>query len=178
MNETALTWLVFILAFGGMVIIHEFGHFIVARWCKVEVEEFGIGLPTPGAITYWISKGFLLLKSGKRVEIPQNFRLPVVWNDLVSHDVKITVDTVNNRFVMRTIEFVKLVENKQPPASPLKADHIYVDQSGTVIEPQDHAEQSVSREIVKVGKKDGEVELVDSVTEVHPGTRFTLPTTT
>jgi regulator of sigma E protease len=51
MNATILTWLIFILAFGGMVLIHEFGHFIVARLCKIEVEEFGIGLPTPGAIT-------------------------------------------------------------------------------------------------------------------------------
>ena len=40
-----------------MVLIHEFGHFIVARLCKVEVEEFGIGLPTPGAITLFTWKG-------------------------------------------------------------------------------------------------------------------------
>lgn len=57
MNETVLTWLVFILAFGGMVILHEFGHFIVARLCGIEVEEFGIGLPTPGAITLFTWKG-------------------------------------------------------------------------------------------------------------------------
>jgi regulator of sigma E protease len=57
MNETLLTWLVFILAFGGMVLIHEFGHFIVARLCKIEVEEFGIGLPTPGAITLFTWQG-------------------------------------------------------------------------------------------------------------------------
>src|SRR5215207_3632009 len=57
MNETLLTWLVFILAFGGMVIIHEFGHFIVARLCNIEVEEFGIGLPTPGAITLFTWQG-------------------------------------------------------------------------------------------------------------------------
>lgn len=57
MNETILTWLIFILAFGGMVLIHEFGHFIVARWCKIEVEEFGIGLPTPGALTLFTWQG-------------------------------------------------------------------------------------------------------------------------
>ena len=57
MNETILTWLIFILAFGGMVLIHEFGHFIVARLCKIEVEEFGIGLPTPGAITLFTWQG-------------------------------------------------------------------------------------------------------------------------
>src|SRR5262245_24934911 len=57
MNETILTWFVFILAFGGMVLVHEFGHFIVARLCKIEVEEFGIGLPTPGALTLFTWQG-------------------------------------------------------------------------------------------------------------------------
>ncbi len=57
MNETAITWIVFILAFGGMVLVHEFGHFIVARLCGIEVEEFGIGLPTPGALTLFTWKG-------------------------------------------------------------------------------------------------------------------------
>lgn len=57
MNEASLTLLIFILAFGGMVIIHEFGHFIVARLCKIEVEEFGIGLPTPGALTLFKWQG-------------------------------------------------------------------------------------------------------------------------
>jgi len=57
MNETALTWIVFILAFGGLVLIHELGHFIAARLCKIEVEEFGFGLPTPGAITLFKWQG-------------------------------------------------------------------------------------------------------------------------
>jgi regulator of sigma E protease len=57
MNETILIWPVFILAFGGMVLIHEFGHFIVARLCRIEVEEFGIGLPTPGALTLFTWQG-------------------------------------------------------------------------------------------------------------------------
>ena len=57
MNETLLTWLIFILAFGGMVLIHEFGHFIAARLCGIEVEEFGIGLPTPGALTLFTWRG-------------------------------------------------------------------------------------------------------------------------
>ena len=97
MNETILTWLIFILAFGGMVLIHEFGHYIAARLCKIEVEEFGIGLPTPGALTLWINKGFLLLKSGKRIEIPYNFRFPLNWNYLLERQVKIMVEEVKDR---------------------------------------------------------------------------------
>lgn len=51
------TIIIFVLAFCGMVIIHEFGHFIAARLCNIEVEEFGIGLPTPGAIKLFTWKG-------------------------------------------------------------------------------------------------------------------------
>lgn len=57
MNVTILGLIIFILAFGGMVLIHEFGHFIAARLCKIEVDEFGIGLPTPGAITMFTWQG-------------------------------------------------------------------------------------------------------------------------
>ena len=35
----------FILAFGVMLFLHEFGHFIVSKAFGIEVEEFGIGLP-------------------------------------------------------------------------------------------------------------------------------------
>lgn len=38
--------LIFILALGGMIFVHELGHFIAARWAKIEVEEFGFGLPS------------------------------------------------------------------------------------------------------------------------------------
>ena len=34
-----------------LVVIHEFGHFIVARRAGVRVHEFGIGFP-PRALTY------------------------------------------------------------------------------------------------------------------------------
>ena len=35
--------LIFIFVLGILVIIHEYGHFIVARWCGVRVEKFSIG---------------------------------------------------------------------------------------------------------------------------------------
>ena len=36
--------LVAVLAFGLIIFIHEFGHFIVARMCGVQVNEFAIGM--------------------------------------------------------------------------------------------------------------------------------------
>jgi len=35
----------FILGLAALIILHEIGHFLVARLLKVEVEEFGIGFP-------------------------------------------------------------------------------------------------------------------------------------
>lgn len=46
----------FILALMALIIIHEFGHFIACRLFKVDVEEFGIGLP-PRALTLFKRKG-------------------------------------------------------------------------------------------------------------------------
>lgn len=43
--STAFSILEFILAFGVLVFLHEFGHFIVARLSHIEVEEFGFGYP-------------------------------------------------------------------------------------------------------------------------------------
>ena len=44
-GSTALTILEFILAFGALILLHEFGHYIFARFSKIQVEEFGIGYP-------------------------------------------------------------------------------------------------------------------------------------
>lgn len=38
--------IIFIFALGGMIFVHELGHFIAARWAGIEVEEFGFGLPS------------------------------------------------------------------------------------------------------------------------------------
>lgn len=56
MTITILSGLVFLAVFAGVVFIHEFGHFIVARLCGVEVEEFGFGLP-PRILTMFHWKG-------------------------------------------------------------------------------------------------------------------------
>lgn len=47
-----------ILLFIGLVVVHEFGHFLAARCNGVEVEEFGIGFP-PRAWKRKTKKGFI-----------------------------------------------------------------------------------------------------------------------
>lgn len=57
MQSGFLTLVVFLLALSGMIIIHEFGHFIAARLVGIEVEEFGIGLPSYKLATLFKWKG-------------------------------------------------------------------------------------------------------------------------
>jgi regulator of sigma E protease len=45
MNTTILGGIIFVAVFGGIILLHEFGHFIVAKLLHIGVEEFGIGFP-------------------------------------------------------------------------------------------------------------------------------------
>lgn len=175
MNETVLTWVVFILAFGGMVLIHEFGHYIVARLCGIEVEEFGVGLPTPGALTLWTNKGYLILKDGRRVDIPNNFPLPLNSSELIGRQVKITVDKIDEKWVLRTFE-VTLEEPAKASSgrSALEMQGVYVDQDGNVVDAPQSTPQASPVKVLKAGKKPGEMAMDVILAEVHPGTRFTL----
>src|SRR5258706_5599839 len=38
-------WLADIPIFGLLVLVHEFGHFITAKWAGIRVEEFALGFP-------------------------------------------------------------------------------------------------------------------------------------
>lgn len=48
--------LIFILVLVILIVVHEFGHFVVAKLAKMRVEEFGIGYP-PRALTYYRKDG-------------------------------------------------------------------------------------------------------------------------
>jgi regulator of sigma E protease len=52
-----VTLIIFLLALGGMIFVHELGHFIAARWAGIEVEEFGIGLPSYKLATLFTWQG-------------------------------------------------------------------------------------------------------------------------
>jgi len=47
-----------LILFVGLVVVHEFGHFIMARRGGVEVEEFGLGFP-PRLLKWSTKKGWL-----------------------------------------------------------------------------------------------------------------------
>jgi len=139
------TLIIFMLAFASMVIIHEFGHYIAAIACGIEVEEFAIGLlPIPPGLTYWIRKGWLLLKDGRRVEIPRNFRISSNWNNLVNGEGTFTVDQVDDRLILRSIE-------------------------ATVTDQYTGAKVQLMG-----GNSIGSQRFNAAVAEVHPGTRFAI----
>ena len=52
-----VTLIVFLFVLGGMIFVHEFGHFLAARWAGIEVEEFGFGLPSYKIATLFTWKG-------------------------------------------------------------------------------------------------------------------------
>ena len=56
MNTGFLGGLVFVLVFGGMILVHELGHFTAARLLRIDVEEFGFGIP-PRMLTLFTWKG-------------------------------------------------------------------------------------------------------------------------
>src|SRR3989344_8015069 len=41
----AMGILVFILVIVALIVVHEFGHFVVAKWARMRVDEFGLGYP-------------------------------------------------------------------------------------------------------------------------------------
>lgn len=42
--QTILTILITVLMFGVLIFIHELGHFLTARWAKVKINEFALGM--------------------------------------------------------------------------------------------------------------------------------------
>jgi len=54
---TIQTIIEFIVALVALIILHEFGHFLACRLFRVEVEEFGLGLPSPKPIVLFESGG-------------------------------------------------------------------------------------------------------------------------
>jgi regulator of sigma E protease len=91
--RSAITIVLFFLILGGLVLIHELGHFVTARMANVRVLEFGIGFPprakvlrSKGETLYtlnWLPiGGFVKLEGedGDQAEDPRSFaaqRTPV-----------------------------------------------------------------------------------------------------
>ncbi len=58
MSTALLGTLLFVVVFAGSILLHELGHFMVARLLHIEVEEFGFGFP-PRMVKLFTWKGTL-----------------------------------------------------------------------------------------------------------------------
>ena len=63
-----------ILGLSILVFVHELGHYLVAKWTGVVVEEFGFGYP-PRLFAFWHTKGRIVV-DGRELVIPRGFSLP------------------------------------------------------------------------------------------------------
>ncbi len=113
--------LIFIIVFAGLVFIHEFGHFMAARLMKVEVEEFGFGLP-PRLWRFWRARGSF--KAGDlSVIIPSNFDLPVDIKELEGRPVDLILQKTGNRFTLKSIALAALEDGQFKPTDPELTPH-------------------------------------------------------
>jgi hypothetical protein len=170
-NTSFLAGLIFFLAFAGMILIHELGHFLAARFFGIEIEEFGFGLP-PRAWLFWRLKGHFFTRSGKRIEIPRNFGLPFGWSEILDRELTLTVDRVDDQLILRTIDILEEVNEKKQRTGILESGQLMVDSNGNVVKPQ--VEGITTKKTVQFGKSRGQEELLEIITEAHPGTEFTL----
>jgi regulator of sigma E protease len=163
MVSGSVTLIIFILALGGMIIVHELGHFVASLWAGVEVEEFGIGLPSR-AFGFWRNKGYAIINN-QRIEIPRNFDLKLDWNRLVHIPVSISVDRIDEKLILRSLQYV---ETEQTSLDMRNARELLIDKDGKV-------EQRILKEkTVTVGKLHGAIQMDGQFGEIHAGTLFTM----
>jgi len=62
-----------IVVISAMIILHEIGHYIGAKLFKLDVDEFGIGIP-PQLLRFWRRKGSFHIGSTK-VEVPAGIKM-------------------------------------------------------------------------------------------------------
>ncbi len=158
-----LTFIVFVVVFGGMIFVHEFGHFIVARIFKIPVEEFGFGIP-PRAWRFWRNKGHIVI-GGQRVETASNFDLPFEWQDGLYEQATATADDLGNgRLVLRTIELVRT--EKMRPVAEL------VEETDSLSLKGEYTPAKPAKPVKEVQR--GAIALSGALSEVEPGMEWTI----
>jgi regulator of sigma E protease len=160
MNTGFLGGLVFVLVFAGMLLVHELGHFIAARLLRIEVEEFGIGIP-PRLLRLWRGKGTLLIGK-ERLVLPLNFDLPFDPKTSIHRPVEATADSIKGTLVLRTIAFAATEDGQYVP-DPLP-EH----------DPASARSAAAPLKHSKDFPKPGAIHVSGILNEARPGTEFTL----
>ena len=164
MSTTLLGGIIFVVVFAGIILIHELGHFIVARLMKIEVEEFGVGFP-PRLFRLWRGKGSILI--GKvRLVIPINFDLPFDPKLSIHRQVYATATSIRGNLTLQSIKLGEPDEGQDHPDPASVHD----------TSPNLATSPTVGRE-AKTNFRPEQPEVVQirgMIKEVRPGTEFTL----
>jgi len=164
MSTSLLGGIIFVLVFAGIILLHELGHFIVARLLNIEVEEFGIGFP-PRLLRLWRGKGSILI--GKEcLVIPINFDLPFDHTLSIHRPVNAVAASIRGKLVLRSIEFAATEDGlyRSDPVSEHKPSSV----PSSVPPTGEDAKLNTNR------LQPGEIHLSGTLNEVRPGTEFTL----
>jgi regulator of sigma E protease len=103
----------FLIVLGPLVMLHELGHFLLAKRAGIRVMEFGMGFP-PRARKLWRGMGRLRIGSNW-VHSPRNFKFPT---DLAEGKVvEAHAVEVKGRLMLDSI---KLIEGDNEVTTPLK----------------------------------------------------------
>jgi regulator of sigma E protease len=118
MSTSFLGGVIFVVVFAGIILVHELGHFIIARLMKIDVEEFAIGFP-PRLARLWRTKGSLVIGE-QRLGIPLNFDLPFDPKASLHRQVNAVAVSARGATVLRSIEIAAEDGAVATPAAPLK----------------------------------------------------------
>jgi regulator of sigma E protease len=147
MSVSILGGIIFVVVFAGIILTHEFGHFLACRIVGIDVLEFGVGFP-PRLWRYWRARGSLLIGK-QRVIIPSNVDLPFDYKTAVPHAVEATADEVRGKLILRSIKFAATEDGQATP-------------------------ESAPEKKVKPMPETGAVRLTGPLNDIHVGTELTL----
>ena len=144
MNTSFLGGLVFVVVFAGIILLHEIGHFSVARLFKFDVEEFGFGLP-PRLRRLWRAKGWIVVGK-ERLALPLNFDLPFDHKTHLHHPVVVEAALLRGQLTVQSITLAATEDGQYRPDASTQREQL----------------------------PNGATRLTGILDEAHPGTEFTL----
>lgn len=116
-----MTLLLVLLVFGGMIFLHELGHYLAARFFKIEVEEFGFGIP-PRVWRFWRLPGSFRV-GNHLIRIPANYDLPLDPNELERRPVDLVLEQKGETLVLKHISLCAAEADRYVLAAPTLTPH-------------------------------------------------------
>jgi hypothetical protein len=160
MSTVMLGGIIFVLVFAGIILLHELGHFFVARMLNIEVEEFGVGFP-PRLLRLWRGKGSILIGSTHLI-VPINLDLPFDHILSIHQPVKAVAASIRGKLVLRSIKLATSEDGQNQPELVLENEPAPVSSANAEAKLSTNPDQP------------GEIHLSGLLNEIKLGTEFTL----